>query len=118
MFRLAKREHPLRNQDKRRVLLSTGTVLLAAGLLFLAAGLDGLRMPIPCAINGCPSIFSETYATYWYEIYAGIAMIALGIGLIFASRRIRPDAEGKHSTAAPSSLKGAESNRLHLSRDN
>jgi uncharacterized membrane protein HdeD (DUF308 family) len=77
------------NHRNSNILLISGIALLVMGLSFLALGIDGLRIPIPCASNGCPSIFSETYATYWNEIYAGTAMIVLGIVLIVASRRIR-----------------------------
>lgn len=77
------------NHRNSNILLIAGIALLAIGLSFVALGIDGLRTPIPCASNGCPSIFSETYVTYWNETYAGIAMIVLGIVLIVASRRIR-----------------------------
>ena len=74
----------MKNRSKSRVLLIAGIALLASGLLLLAVGLDGLRAPVPCAVNGCPSIFSEAYAQYWNEIYAGVAMIVVGIILIVA----------------------------------
>jgi len=77
------------NQRKSSILLIAGTALLVIGLLFLGIGIDGLRTPIPCSSRGCPSIFSETYATYWNEIYAGIAIMILGIVLIVASRRVK-----------------------------
>lgn len=70
-----------------------GIALLASGLLLLAVGLDSLRAPVPCASNGCPSIFSETYAQYWSEIYAGVAMIVVGIMLIVASTKIKSSLE-------------------------
>jgi hypothetical protein len=63
-------------------------VIVVMGLVLIALGLDGLRTPISCAINGCPSIFSQTYATYWDEIYLGTAMVVLGIGLIVASSKV------------------------------
>jgi energy-converting hydrogenase Eha subunit E len=81
----------LKNQYKRQVLFLAGVALVVIGLIFVAVGLDGLRTPIPCAINGCPSIFSETYAVYWDEIYIGTAMVVLGIGLIVASRMVKVD---------------------------
>lgn len=77
------------NKRNSIIFLISGIALLALGLLFLGIGIDGLRTPIPCSSNGCPSIFSVTYARYWNEIYAGVAMILLGIVLIVASRRIR-----------------------------
>lgn len=79
----------MKNGSKSRVLLIAGIALLGSGLLLLAVGLDGLRAPVPCAINGCPSIFSATYAQYWNEIYAGAAMVVVGIILIVASTRIK-----------------------------
>lgn len=79
----------MKNGSKSRVLLIAGIALLASGLLLLAVGLDGLRAPVPCASKGCPSIFSETYAQYWNEIYAGVAMIVVGIILTAASTKIK-----------------------------
>ena len=79
----------MKNRTKSRLLLIAGIVFLAGGLLLLALGLDGLRAPVPCASNGCPSIFSGTYGQYWDEIYAGVAMIVVGIILIVASTKIK-----------------------------
>lgn len=77
------------HQRNSRILLIVGVALLAIGVLILGIGIDGLRAPIPCSSRGCPSIFSETYASYWNEIYAGIATIILGIVLIVASRWVK-----------------------------
>jgi len=73
-------------------------VFVAIGLLFLTLGLMGLTSPIACAINGCPSITSVTYAVYWDEIFVGIVMIVLGIGLIFVSAKAKISPWQKHST--------------------
>jgi len=62
---------------------------VAIGLLFFTLGLMGLTSPIACAITGCPSITSVTYAAHWDEIFVGIVMIVLGIGLIFVSAKAK-----------------------------
>ena len=87
----------MKNESKSRVLLIAGTAILASGLLLLAVGLDGLRAPIPCASSGCPSIFSGTYAQYWNEIYAGVAMIVVGFILIVVSTKMKNRLETSHS---------------------
>ena len=76
------------NRNKRRVLLVTGVAFVAIGVIFVALGLNGLYFPISCPISGCPSITSSYYAPYWYEIYVGVAMIVLGVGMIIGSRKI------------------------------
>jgi len=79
------------------LLVMLGVALLIVGLVsfFLAAP--------PCAINACPSIFSGYYAVYWIEIFAGLVMIALGIGLVLQARRIQRSLAAQHSTSATSS---------------
>jgi hypothetical protein len=80
-----------------RLLVVLGVALLIVGLVsfFLAAP--------PCAINACPPIFSAYYAVYWGEIFAGLVMIALGIGLRLQARRIQRRLAAQHSTSATSS---------------
>jgi len=69
--------------NRRLAFRFSGIVLVAVGILFLTLGIIGLqRDAIPCALNGCPSIFSSYYAPYWDESYAGLAMTASGIALL------------------------------------
>jgi hypothetical protein len=67
-----------------------GRILVVLGVAFLIFGLVSLVLAAPpCAINACPPIFSTYYAVYWSEIFAGLGMIAVGIGLILQARRIQ-----------------------------
>jgi hypothetical protein len=79
-----------RTANRRLAFRFSGIVLLAVGILLLTLGITGLQNDaIPCALNGCPSIFSSYYVPYWDEVYAGLAMTASGIGLLLASRTSR-----------------------------
>jgi len=79
-----------RTANRRLAFRFSGIVLVAVGILFLTLGITGLQSDaIPCALNGCPSIFSSNYAPYWDEVYAGLAMTASGIGLLLVSRTSR-----------------------------
>ena len=79
-----------RTANRRLAFRFSGIVLVAVGILFLTLGITGLQSSaIPCALNGCPSIFSSYYAPYWDEFYAGLAMTASGIGLLLVSRTSR-----------------------------
>jgi len=79
-----------RTANRRLAFRFSGIVLVAVGILFLTLGITGLQSDaIPCALNGCPSIFSSYYAPYWDEVYAGLAMTASGIGLLLVSRTSR-----------------------------
>ena len=79
-----------RTANRRPAFRFSGIVLVALGILFLTLGITGLQSAaIPCALNGCPSIFSSYYAQYWDEFYAGLAMTASGIGLLLVSRTSR-----------------------------
>ncbi len=79
-----------RTANRRLAFRFPGIVLATVGILFLTLGITGLQSDaIPCALNGCPSIFSSYYAPYWDEFYAGLAMTASGIGLLLVSRTSR-----------------------------
>ena len=79
-----------RTANRRLAFRFSGIVLVAVGILFLTLGITSLQSSaIPCALNGCPSIFSSNYAPYWDEVYAGLAMTASGIGLLLVSRTSR-----------------------------
>src|SRR5436853_1107382 len=79
-----------RTANRRLAFRFSGIVLVAVGILFLTLGITDLQSSaIPCAFNGCPSIFSSYYAPYWDEVYAGLAMTASGIGLLLVSRTSR-----------------------------
>src|SRR5438876_11705951 len=81
-----------RTANRRLAFRFSGIVLVAVGILFLTLGINGLQSDgIPCALNGCPSIFSSYYAPYWDEFYTGLAMTASGIGLLVVSCTIRTD---------------------------
>jgi hypothetical protein len=80
-----------------RLLVVLGVVLLIFGLVSLVVAFP------PCPINACPRIFSAYYAVYWGEIFAGLVMIALGIGLRLQARRIQRRLAAQHSTSAASS---------------
>ena|SRR5467141_5342955 len=79
-----------------RLLVVLGVVLLIFGLVSLVVAFP------PCAINACPSIFSGYYAVYWGEIFAGLVMIALGIGLRLQARKIQRRSTAQHSTSETS----------------
>ena len=70
------------------MLLLSGMVLIAIGSALFIAGFAGLTNPIPCAITGCPSVFSANYAIEWAEISVGVVFIVSGIGMVIASRRV------------------------------
>ena len=79
-----------RAANKQLAFRFPGLVLAVAGILFVFIGIIGFQTSaIPCAISGCPSIFSSYYAPYWDEVYAGLAMTASGIGLLLVSRTSR-----------------------------
>src|SRR5438046_5045174 len=79
-----------RTANRRLAFRFPGIVLATVGILFLTLGITGLQSDaIPCALNGCPSIFSSYYAPYWDEFYAGLAMTASGICLLLVSRTSR-----------------------------
>jgi len=81
-----------------------GTLLVVLGVTFLIVGLVSFFLAVPpCAINACPPIFSGYYAVYWSEIFAGLVMIALGMGLVLQARRIQGSLAEQHSTSATSS---------------
>lgn len=81
-----------RAANKQLAFRFPGLVLAVAGILFDFIGIIGFQTSaIPCAISGCPSIFSSYYAPYWDEFYTGLAMTASGIGLLLVSRNIRTD---------------------------
>ena len=81
-----------RTANRRLALRFSGSVLVALGILFLILGVVGFQMDVPlCTIYGCPSVFSSYYATDWDKVYAGLAMTASGIALMFVSRAIPTD---------------------------
>ncbi len=80
-----------RTANRRLSFRFPGIVLVAVGTLFLILGISGLQSGGPPCIVTCPSIFSSYYAPYWDEFYAGLAMTASGVGLLFVSRNIRID---------------------------
>src|SRR6266568_7727665 len=81
-----------RAANKQLAFRFPGLILAVAGILFVFIGIIGFQTSaIPCAISGCPSIFSSYYAPYWDEFYTGLAMTASGIGLLLVSRNIRTD---------------------------
>src|SRR5713101_8496853 len=81
-----------------------GRLLVVLGVALLIFGLVSLVVAFPpCPINACPPIFSTYYAVYWSEIFAGLVMIALGIGLRLQARRIQRRLAAQHSTSASSS---------------
>src|SRR2546427_6914687 len=68
-----------RTANRRLAFRFSGIVLVAVGVLFLTLGITGLQSAaIPCALNGCPSIFSSYYAPYWDEFYAGLGNDGFG----------------------------------------
>jgi hypothetical protein len=77
------------NRNKRQVLKVAGSILIVAGALLLGLGLFGFLIYAPaCPVNACPSIFSGYYAFQWDEIYAGFAMIGLGVAMMVASAKL------------------------------
>jgi len=95
---------PTKNKKSGQVAMVSGTLLVVLGVAFLTVGLVSFFLAAPpCAINACPPIFSGYYAVYWSEIFGGLVMIALGIGLILQARRIQGSLAGRHSTASTSS---------------
>ena len=96
---------PTMNVKSGQAVLVAGALLIVLGVAFLTVGVIGFFLAVPpaCAINACPSIFSGYYAVYWSEIFAGLVMIALGIGLVLLARMIQGSLAAKHSTSATSS---------------
>jgi len=95
---------PTTNKKGGQVVWVAGTLLVVLGVALLTVGPVSLVVAfLPCPINACPPIFSGYYAVYWSEIFAGLVMIALGIGLILQARRIQGSLAAQHSTAATSS---------------
>jgi hypothetical protein len=95
---------PTTNKKSGQVVWVAGTLLVVLGVALLTVGLVSLVVTFPpCPINACPPIFSGYYAVYWSEIFAGLVMIALGIGLILQARRIQGSLAAQHSTVATSS---------------
>ena len=81
-----------------------GRLLVVLGVALLIVGLVSIVLDFPAyEINACPPIFSTYYAVYWGEIFAGLVMIALGIGLRLQARRIQRRLAAQHSTSATSS---------------
>ena len=81
---------PTENKKSGRVVWVVGRLLVVLGVALLIVGLVSFFLAAPpCAINACPPIFSAYYAVYWGEIFAGLVMIALGIGLRLQARRIQ-----------------------------
>jgi uncharacterized membrane protein len=78
------------NKKSGQAIWVAGTLLVVLGVALLIFGLVSFVVSFPpCPINACPPIFSAYYAVYWSEIFAGLVMIALGIGLRFQARRIQ-----------------------------
>ena len=81
---------PIESKKSGQVLRMAGVLLQVIGVAFLIVGLVSFSLfAPPCAIDACPSIFSGYYAVYWSEIFAGLVMIALGIGQVLHGRRIQ-----------------------------
>ena len=59
---------------KQAFLMPAGVTLVLVGLTLAIIGILGLTVPIPCAINGCPPIFSANYAVEWTEILIGLPL--------------------------------------------
>ncbi len=79
---------PTENKKSGRVVW-VGRLLVVLGVALLIVGMVSFFLAAPpCPINECPPIFSGYYAVYWSEIFAGLGMIAVGIGLILQARRI------------------------------
>ena len=79
----------------RKILFWDGLVVTVIGIVLIVLGMDGLRTPIACTVNGCPSIFSSTYAAYWDKIYAGLAVVVIGVAIMLVSRRLKTDEQSK-----------------------
>jgi|SRR5712664_1061585 len=95
---------PTENKKSGQAIWVAGTLLVVLGMVFVIVGLFSLVVSFPpCPINACPPIFSAYYALYWSEIFAGLIMIALGIGLRLQARRIQRRLAAQHSTSATSS---------------
>jgi hypothetical protein len=73
---------PTENKKSEQAIRVAGALLVVFGVVFVIVGLVSIVLDFPpCPINACPPIFSTYYAVYWSEIFAGLVMIALGIGL-------------------------------------
>jgi hypothetical protein len=103
---------PTENKKSGQAIWVAGTLLVVLGVVFVIVGLVSLVLDFPpCPINACPPIFSTYYPVYWSEIFAGLVMIALGIGLRLQARRIQRWAAAQHSTSATSSSPAPTVNR-------
>jgi hypothetical protein len=89
---------PTENKKSGQAMRRAGKLLVVLGVALLVFGLVSIVVAFPpCSIYGCPSIFSGYYAVYWSEIFAGLVMIALGIGMILQARRIQGSLATHHS---------------------
>src|SRR5467141_612192 len=95
---------PTENKKSEQAIRVAGALLVVFGVVFVIVGLVSIVLDFPpCPINACPPIFSTYYAVYWSEIFAGLIMIALGIGLRLQARKIQRRLAAQHSTSATSS---------------
>ncbi len=95
---------PTPNKKRGQAIWVAGTLLVVLGVAFVIVGLVSLVLDFPpCPINACPPIFSGYYVVYWSEIFTGLVMIALGIGLRLQARKIQRRLAAQNSTSATSS---------------
>jgi hypothetical protein len=72
-----------KRDGNERLLWNAGELLVALGLILLALGIPGLLIVPPCAAY--PYQCSSNYAISLDVVFAGIASIIVGVGLMIAS---------------------------------
>ena len=84
---------PVRRVNKF-TLQTLGFALIVIGIVLLIAGIIGQNTPTFCPVNGCPpDVLWRIYGPSIISFYSGIALIAVGIILLFVSRRMKPGTE-------------------------
>jgi uncharacterized membrane protein len=89
----------LRQVDKN-TLQTLGFGLIIVGVLLLMIGIIGQNTPTNCPVNGCPpDVLWRIYGPSIISLYSGMALIAVGIILLFVARRMKPRIETNRKAA-------------------
>ncbi|OLE90965.1 MAG: hypothetical protein AUF79_07455 [Crenarchaeota archaeon 13_1_20CM_2_51_8] len=70
----------------------------------LILGIIGQNTPTNCPPNGCPpDVLWRIYGPSIISFYSGIALIAVGIILLFVARRMKPEKDTNRESASNTS---------------
>lgn len=71
-----------------------GFALIVIGIILLIAGIIGQNTPTHCPANGCPpDVLWRIYGPSIISFYLGVALVVVGVMLLFAARRMKPGME-------------------------